>query len=365
MKLTDISIIVLPVSGTLLGLVYAAFIYWLQGGFSRFSFNNEIFEDVLVSDVKVLLDLLVGAGSISLILLFGYPNLATPAYWIFSILFFQDILLAASSYGYLSTVFSKKYIPEKYGVFRRFLRKIKNSGPLRWLQSSVLLISVIIFPYIYGDSSFLEISNKSFEYYLFSANIIAFLQIKSLLVEAYAMRKKMNERLQDKDYELILQNKETDLNWSLEKKKLEQGILNYVFQSINIVPDYEVENLKTIMWDSLTLRKPVLISYPQIAASGSIHVNIIIPFFESDSEYRKYIFLTSRRIFKNIEVSKSDIKHITLSYFNKKSGGGTEHLSMIRSSLSNIKLISSLNLTDEEYIAKLNGTFFAEKIAKF
>jgi hypothetical protein len=86
-NLNDLGKIMLPVTGTLLGLVYAALIYWLQKGFSRLEHTRTLLEDLLVANGKILLDLLVGASVVSLFAIIGSIKLISVAFWIFAIVF--------------------------------------------------------------------------------------------------------------------------------------------------------------------------------------------------------------------------------------------------------------------------------------
>ena len=79
--LSDLGKIMLPVTGTLLGLVYAALIYWLQKGFSRLEHTRSLLEDLLIANGRILLDLLVGVSVVSLLAIIGSINLITIAFW--------------------------------------------------------------------------------------------------------------------------------------------------------------------------------------------------------------------------------------------------------------------------------------------
>jgi len=99
----ETGIIMLPVTGTLLGLVYAAFIYWLQGGFAKLEHTRSLLEDLLVANGKVLLDLLVGASVVSLFVVLEATALASLALWIFFIVFVRDLMKAVAEAGYIAT----------------------------------------------------------------------------------------------------------------------------------------------------------------------------------------------------------------------------------------------------------------------
>lgn len=61
-SLKEMGIIMLPITGTLLGLVYAGLIYWLDSALAKLRYSGAILENSIVADGRLLLDLLVGAS---------------------------------------------------------------------------------------------------------------------------------------------------------------------------------------------------------------------------------------------------------------------------------------------------------------
>lgn len=133
-SLKETAKIMLPVTGTLLGLVYIALIYWLQGGLSRLEYTKTLLEDLLIADGKVLLDLLVGVSLVNLFAILQVHQLVVLSFWVFVIIFFIDLLKVTAEQGYVKTSFSSKFTPSHYGKNMQFLRKIRNAGWLGWTR---------------------------------------------------------------------------------------------------------------------------------------------------------------------------------------------------------------------------------------
>ena len=86
--------------------------------------------------------------------------------------------------------------------------------------------------------------------------------------------------------------------WSEQKRRIETMIISERLKSIGVVTWDQSENLvSNSSWTSRDLHdKPVLKSAPWVKESGSCHFNIIIPYLDSDSLTRAYIFRWSRSI---------------------------------------------------------------------
>jgi hypothetical protein len=122
------------VTGVLLGLVYSAHIYWLQGGFSKLEYTKNLLEDLLVAEGKIVLDLLIGASVISLFAVINSVSLISIIFYLFSLWFVTDLVRYTAELGYIKTLFSSKYIPSNYGRVRTYVKKILNAGFLGWIK---------------------------------------------------------------------------------------------------------------------------------------------------------------------------------------------------------------------------------------
>lgn len=103
--LQDLAAVLLPVAGTLLGLVYAGLIFWFQGALQGLEFTRDLIEDLVAPHGKVLLDLLVGVGLVSLFSYFSLFGLASVMFWLFALLLTKDLLQFVAARGYLTTLF--------------------------------------------------------------------------------------------------------------------------------------------------------------------------------------------------------------------------------------------------------------------
>lgn len=135
---------ILSLSGTLLGLGFAAFIFVLQDGFKNLKFSRVHFLTIYVSSGKKILYSLIYIVIVCILRLYFIKDDYFYIYIhiIFTILFTKTIFDYQSNIGYYITLNSKKFIPAKYGKFRSYFRKIRNAGFLRFLG---LLIQLMVF----------------------------------------------------------------------------------------------------------------------------------------------------------------------------------------------------------------------------
>jgi hypothetical protein len=352
LNLNDLGKIMLPVTGTLLGLVYAALIYWLQKGFSRLEHTRTLLEDLLIADGKILLDLLVGASVVSLFAIIGSIKLISVAFWIFAIVFLVDILKATAEQGYIAKIFSTKYT--------------KYAG---WLRASILFLVVICYPLVLsigsGTRLWLLTENGAIIFICLSS-IIALLQIKSLLTQAFDVRKQIDDKLMNENEDKATNIEEKAVIWSKEKLNIETMIISERLKSIGVVSwDQSEDLMSNSSWTSRDLHdNPVLKSVPWVKESGSCHFNIIIPYLNSDSWTREYIYKWSRSILETLSNSKTDVRQYSLSFFRKENEK-CNHFGMIRASRDDIIKTLSQNLSDEEFIMNLPGRYLSPAVAEF
>lgn len=369
LDLNDLGKIMLPVTGTLLGLVYAALIYWLQKGFSRLEYTRTLLEDLLMANGKILLDLLVGASVASLFAIIGSIKLISIAFWIFAIVFLIDLLKATAEQGYIATIFSTKYIPENYNAFRRSLRKIRNAGFEEWLRVSTLILVIICYPVLLGVGSntrFWILTENSAIVFICSSSIVALLQIKSLLTQAFDVRKQIESKLMSENEDRATNIEEKVVIWSEQKRRIETMIISERLKSMGVVSWDQSEDLvANSSWTSRDLHdKPVLKSAPWVKESGSCHFNIIIPYLDSDSLTRAYIFRWSRSILVTVSNSKTEVRQYSLSFFRKENEK-CNHFGMIRASRDDVIKTLPQNLSDKEFIISLPGRYLSPAVAEF
>lgn len=158
----------LSISGVLLGLTFAGLIYVIQDGFSSFKFSRSMFIEFYV---KFGQNLLVSLGyltiiPISALYLSAYPFLLTGLFYLFVFLFIQTLFGYYKQLGYIHTIFSEKYVPEKFGEIRSYFRYITNLGFFKniFLISTIIIFVVYPIAISFHSTNSLQITSKSLFY---------------------------------------------------------------------------------------------------------------------------------------------------------------------------------------------------------
>ena len=232
----ELSSFLLPVTGTLLGLVYAGLIYWFQGALGRLQYSRAFLEDILAAHGKVLRDLLVGASLLALFTYFDLTLLTSVSFWGFTTLVTLDLLGVTAERGYFATISSTKFIPGGYGPVRSFLRKLRNAGPTNWWAALAPFALTVAYPvWINSRTGFAWVlSAQAVTVTLLMVTAISLLQIRSLLVEAIHVRKAIEKRLQSSNDERIQQLDPPELVWDRTKQDLERKIVRERLDSIGL-----------------------------------------------------------------------------------------------------------------------------------
>lgn len=369
LTIKETGIIMLPVTGTLLGLVYAALIYWLQGGLSKLEYSKTLLEDLMIADAKILLDLLIGSSILSLFAIFETRTLMDISFWLFVLFFTRDLLNLVAEQGYITTLFSKKFIPAKYGPFRQYLRKLKNAGLAGWLRPLFLITIVVIYPICISIQlgSLWSISSKSIILFIFLSCALALLQTKSLLTQAFDVKKNLERELMKENEEKATKVEDKTITWTDKKRKVEQKIISERLESIGVVSFMEVPQLiRKDKWTSRDLdEKPVLDGIPLIKDHGSLHLNITIPYLTSDIETREFIFMWTQLILQTLAASKTEVSHYSLSFFRKDPKSPGTHFGIIRASRNEVNKALSQHMKGEDFIRSLSGRYLTEAVAEF
>ncbi|MDD2754372.1 MAG: hypothetical protein PHS80_02475 [Methanothrix sp.] len=224
LTLKDAGNIMLPTAGTLLGLVYAANIYWLQDGISRLEFSRSILEELIISNAKIILDLLIISAVTSILALLGSMTLITIGFLIFTIIFIFDLVRAIEEQGYINILFSshknKIIIKEDYSAFRKICLKLYASGFPGLLRLFVFIGLIIIYPLLISTrtESGWMLSSKGAIIFIFSCTFIALLQIKPLMTQAFDSRKEIERTLQTQNEDKAQSIDEKQQKWSKEKR---------------------------------------------------------------------------------------------------------------------------------------------------
>ncbi|MDD4111179.1 MAG: hypothetical protein PHS54_06530 [Clostridia bacterium] len=365
----EFGIIILPITGVLLGLVYAAHIYWLQGGFSKLEYTRNILENLMISGGKIVLDLLIGASIVSLFSIVRSIHLVSITFWIFAIVFLIDLFKYTAEKGTIESIFSSKYIPNNYGTLRLYVRKILNVGAINCVILLALIFIVIVYPIIlnYESGKIWIMNEKSINYFVLLSTIISMLYTKTLLTQAFKVKKDIEIRLisENENRASILEKQE--LTWNKDKNTLEQKIILERLRSIEIFPFIEIEKLfSKESWTSRDLdKKPVLDGYPSITGYESCHLNLIIPYLMDDLQTREFIFRWTKIIFKTLVKSKSDVKKYSISFFRKEKKSPKTHFAIIRASRREILKSLESSINDEDFVKGLLSKYFTEAVYEY
>lgn len=368
-SLKETAKIMLPVTGMLLGLVYIALIYWLQGGLSRLEHTKTILEDLLIANGKVLLDLLVGASLVSLFALLQIHLLVILSFGFFGIIFFVDLLKVTAEQRYVTTVFSSKCIPSHYGKIRQFLRKIWNAGWTGWARLIFLYGICVVYPVAVSQnmSNFPSLSEKSIVLFIFISTAIALVHVRSLLTQAFDTRKTLEREMATENEQKAMSLDEKPVIWSEQKRKLETMVIEERLRSIGVIQWVENNALvRKESWNSRDLQDTPMLEYkPGVKEHGSCHLNIIIPYLRDDQHTREFIFYWSKRILEVIAKSKTEVRQYSLSFFRKEGGAKNTHFAMIRAGRAEVLKGLSQYSTDEDFVRSLTGKYLSSAVAEF
>lgn len=368
--LSNFGIIILPVTGVLLGLVYSAHIYWLQGGFSKLEYTQKLLEELIVADGKIVLDMLIGVSVISLFAVLDSVYLISVTFYLFSLFFISDLIKYTAELGYIQTLLSSKYIPSNYGQFRTYVRKIKNAGFSGWLRPLFLFFLIIFYPLFLSFDSIsmgvLILNKSSIIVFILFSTLLSFTQVRSLITTAFNVRKDIEKWLKGSSKNNTCTFNNQVSSWNEDKRKIEGKVILERLESIGVTFDFKVEGLMSkSSWTSRDLTKPILNGYPIISENGNCHLNLIIPYLEDDLETRKFIFKWARKTFELLAESKTEVYDYKLSFFRRNKDISDTHFGVIRATRGSILKLTEKNRSDEDFIKNIEGKFLKSSIDEF
>ncbi|WP_430882457.1 hypothetical protein [Fusibacter sp. JL216-2] len=354
-NLIEISKYILPISATLLGLIYVASIYWLQSGFQELEYSKSLLEDILITNAKLLFDLLIGNSIICLLIIMKMETLITLAYWCFMFVFVKDLMNNIADRGYLTTLNSRKFIPSKYGAVRSYFRKIRNAGLVGIIRMSYFLTPIIIYPVYLSirDNTFPYISESALTIFIFITCGFGLLQVKPLLTEAFDIKKTISKSMMNDNEMAALTLEEPKIKWSKMKMDIESKILQERLLYLGIPNVYdETDHLEK--WTSRDLSIISTMNDARVNDDGTVHINFYLPYFLSDVEIRNYLFHWARAIFTVFAKSKTDASYYSLSFFRKTEERDMDHLALFRGSRSEV-MKNENSESNEAFIKALKG----------
>jgi hypothetical protein len=370
--LKDASSIFLPVGSALLGLVFAGLIFWLQGGFAGLEYTSDILRPLILTAGKVVLDLLVATTAVALFGIFGLHVLISLGFWLFAFIFTKDVLRQMAAQGLIITIFSTKFIPAGYGPRRKFWRQIRNAGASNWIGRGVLIGVCIVYPEVISLASGngLWLTDAAAEVFMVVATVVALLQTRSLLVEGFAAREQLERREQPKDeHAAMTMNEDEQPVWSANQRNLEHKVIEKTLQGVGLQPWTEITQLReNEEWSGRDLTdKPVLSGPFMLSEHGDLHINLQIPYFNSDAETRAFIFHWSRITLEALAVAPTKVTHYAMSYWRRDGGpiGPASHFGMVRASRSDVMKALEGQPNDETFVRNLPGRYLSSHIAEY
>ena len=367
-SLNETAKIMLPITGTLLGLVFVASIYWLQSGFSRLEYTTTLIEDYFIANIKVLLDLLIGTSLVALFAILEIHLLIVLSFWFFGIIFLIDLLKVTAQRDYIATTFYLKYIPSKHGKIRLFSDKVFN-----YVAGWIFLIfgygTCVVYPIIVSQKTtgLPALSEKSLIIFMFVSTALVLSQVKFLLTQAFKIRKDIERMMQTENEKKATLLDEKPIVWSTEKRNIEIMIIEERLKSIEVIQWIDNNILfQKESWNSRDLKNiPVLNYKPRVEEHGKCHLEIIIPYLQDDKHTRDFIFRWSKEILEVIAKSKTGVRQYSMSFFRNEGGAALTHFGMIRASREDVLRGLSTYYTDEEFVRGLPGKYLASAVAEF
>lgn len=340
LSLQELGNIMLPVVGTLLGLIYAALIYWLEGGFSKLEHTRGMLEESLASDGKVLLDLLVGATAISLFAVIDSRTMASIGFWIFAVFYFKDLLISVGEQGYIKAVFGPGRIPQNANGCVVLIAKLHNSGWQGLLRIIFFSSPTIILPIFvnWGNNPVWKLTDNSIKIYIVSVTLFALVQVRSLLTLAFTIRKQINQQTRSSNIEAASTlNDENIEEWDKKRISLESSHLQELLEGLEIYTEFALQELiNKPDWTSRDITSsPVLRWQSNPTKKGHFHMNLWIPYFRDASTTRDYIFTWTQKIFFTLAESTTEVSSFAISFY-RKDEYGESHLAQFRDTKSNI-----------------------------
>jgi hypothetical protein len=338
---------VLGIAGTLLGLAFAAFTFVLQDGFQSFKYNRVLFLKIYIASGKKVLYTLSYIVFVSLLRLFFIVD--EPIYLVFHILFsfifMKTILDHRSHWGYIYTLFSNKFIPERYGKFRSYFRKIKNLGFIRNQTITFQLMLFVIYPLIqnyfinkdaHNSDNLLVIS--TFLFLVFSIFYIArFIpEFFNISITEYENSIKSENPTYDA-------SENVDIDYVKEKTTLKSYLETRGYK-INIPDSYEIAGGKAIV-NFLEDKKP------------EAWFNITIHNMKNDPIFiRRDVEAFAVKLFSTLNESECDINSFALSFhIDFEQDNGNIFFRLKRSEMKNI----DINKSDtRKYISLIKNSLF-------
>lgn len=364
----DVALVILPITGTLLGLVYAGLIYWLQGGISQLAHTRSIVGDLMDAQGRCLLDVMVGATAVSLFAAFGAVGIARVAFWLAAVALTIDVLQVCAEQGSVAALLSSKFVPRHYGCIRGWLRRVRNAGPRAWGSATAVLLPVVCYPVAisaHAGSTWIP-TEKAIVAFILASTAVSLIQVRSLLMLAVSLRRDVAKQLEAKESLKAMSLDDNRPCWSDKRRDAEALVLSESVRRVGVRMLNELAGpFADGTWTSRDLRdEPLLMGPPIINEHGGCHLNMVIPYLNNPESTREFIYTWARSLMEELASSRSEVPHYTLSFF-RKDGEDMHNLAIVRASGDEVRTASKRATSAMEFVRNLPGKYLAPAIADF
>lgn len=359
-RLADFLQLVLPLSGVLLGLVFAGLTFLLETGIKSLEYTRDLVREVFTRYAKIILRLLTYVTIVSLFALENFNSLIVASFFIFTILFIKSALDYVSYAGYIETMFSSKFIPTGYSKTRQYFRKIRNAGLKPWVRlgPAIFLINVLPLYWMYKTRSY-QLSNEGIYLSLFAALVLVVIELPSLITQTFDIQKQIAKKREEKNLEKAeaLEDLEEGEAFSKEQIEIQSSIAKENIKQLGIRTIYEL-GIEDVNWQETG--NPVLQYEPIVNEYGTLHLNLILPELEGRPQrLREMIIEWVEKIMKSFQDWDTDILDIALSFW---SFDGKTHLAIFRGRPAEIENIISFNGRD--FVKKLRNKYLTSLVSE-
>ncbi len=213
----------------------------------------------------------------------------------------------------------------------------------------------------------IPISDTAITIFIFASCTFALIQVRSLIAEAFQVQKQLDKKLANENEKKATLLEDATVTWSRKKQFVESKIISEQLHSIGIISDDQIAQPGSSgNWTSRDLdSKPVLYGGPVLQASGSCHLNIVIPYLTSAEQTREFIFQWAEKILVTIARSKTDVRQYSITFWRRDGNKADTDFGMMKASRDDVMNAVSKNLHCKDFIKSLPGRYLSAAVAEF
>lgn len=347
-RLADLMSLMLPLAGVLLGLVFAAMIYWFEASISALEFTRELVTEIIAGYSRIILSLLTYIVLVSLLHLQDFPFLVTITFLSFAIVFMKAVLDFMSHIGYVETLATPKVVPEHLSPRRQYFRKIRNAGLKEWARLGAALFTIVLLPaYWFLMGRQFRLSNEALYVSVMAASVLVLLELPSMVTQALTVQRTVVEKMRRLTVEKAerVEDLTSEEKWPDAKIELQSQIATRNLQQIGISSALDGTEGDKAEGDQ---RRPVLKHPAVVNEYGLLHLNLLLPQLDcKPGILRALIYEWTENIMKSFKDWHTDIVDLCLSYWLPTG----EHLALFRANKDEIE--SALSQEGRDFIKKL------------